>query len=956
MATWKIDWKKSLKVSKSQFLCSTLPEKSGRNRWGSMGADDGSSDRSTFNIDSEDGDIHRVCAWVEQSLLQQDGKNLPNAQHAVLYGLLTQPNWSYEELATGLEALGLGRYKPQTLKNDAYNLFKRLSDGVGYKVKKNNLQRAVMGWHQKQKDLAPLRQGLSTAGLALQTAALQTSGSFLNLDCWQDDLAQLVRWVQEGRRVLGISGAPRIGKTYFVHALCDRLQPLFEAPPIWCSAPHVSTPAALYQEAMRQLGEVPSREPAIPALMELFRSRRLLFVMDGTEVLFQPQQLAGHFKDMHQELSVQDASEEPASNFYLWLKQLLAVPTHQSCLLWVGRELPVLFEYPRGVLALYRVRPLQPSDALALLESQNAPLRFPDTLEKLLQFCGGNPAWLLMAIARIKDLYEGDSIQFLASPSLADETIKILELVVSRVSKVEQGLLIWLLIQPLPRDQLLALQLSGTSLEERRKALFSLQQRGLIQKIGKTDHYHVDPPLLGHVLAQQIVAAAIAEIVAGTPYQLGHYPWVNTAAPPHLQAWQQTYLLGAIARQLHHQSTFRQEQLAYLQPCLEAVRQLPPPAQGYAAGNLFNLAAALKIPLTALNFDGLTLCHADLRQVFWNQATLSHCTWQHPQLPTHLRDGPTAALSPDGTLIAAADQQGHLLCWQHQDSHVQLHAVQTLGFAIDLLICPENDTLLFVANQAVYSWFSEEPHPQKLTDLPEPATCLTQSLFGKIAIGMSNGSIGLLDPDLATLNLLEAHQAEVCNMAFSPDGWQLASLDSDNRVVQWQIPTRVNDNLAWQELPTRSAICFAVSWDYDKLLRAESSDYHVRVRVGETCLKEVAIADEIMMTLQFTDDGRYLVGTMRGDRIFHWAWQSQPPITLDLDTLAHAHLATPLEERWVLVTSPKQLRLMDVERQELLWEACVASYDATGTTFRNVTGLSPMELDMLASLGIVISD
>jgi hypothetical protein len=47
---------------------------------------------------------------------------------------------------------------------------------------------------------------------------------------------------------------------------------------------------------------------------------------------------------------------------------------------------------------------------------------------------------------------------------------------------------------------------------------------------------------------------------------------------------------------------------------------------------------------------------------------------------------------------------------------------------------------------------------------------------------------------------------------------------------------------------------------------------------------------------------------------------------------------------------------MDVECQELLWEACVASYDATGTTFRNVTGLSPMELDMLASLGIVISD
>ena len=269
------NWKKSLKVSESQFSWSTLPEKSGRNRWGSMGADDGSGDRSTVRAASEDSDTHRICDWVEQALLRQDGKSLPNAQRAVLYGLLTQPNSSYEELATDLEALGLGRYTPRTLKNDASNLFKRLSDAVGSKVKKNSLQRAVRGWHQKQQELASLRPEVRTAGVELQP-----SGSFLNLDCWQEDLAQLVRRVQEGRRVLGISGAPRIGKTFFVYALCDRLQPLFEAPPIWCSAPHVSTPAALYKAAMRQLGEVPSREPAIPALMELFRSRRLLFVMD----------------------------------------------------------------------------------------------------------------------------------------------------------------------------------------------------------------------------------------------------------------------------------------------------------------------------------------------------------------------------------------------------------------------------------------------------------------------------------------------------------------------------------------------------------------------------------------------------------------------------------------------------------------------------------------------------
>jgi len=880
------------------------------------------------------GHINAILDRLEAFLRSQDGKTLSNGQRAVLFGLLVQPNFKYEQLAAELKKLGLGSYQPQTLRNDAYNVFKRLTGAFGFEVKKKNLQRSVLAWHQEQ------GSSVKTDQVSMNSApTMKTPGNLLQLDCWQDDLAYLTQQVQDGRRVVGISGPPLIGKTYFAYALCDRLQPLFESPPIWCTASQVKTPEALYQTVMERLGNAPRQGPAIPALTDLFRSRRLLLVVDDTEALYQPRQLAGRF-----EPSVQDYDH--------WLRQLPEVPVLQGCLLWVGRESPICFEYPRGVLVLHRMGKLQDQDAQALLSTWNTPLDSPEERASVLQFCGENPAWLLMAVTRAQQLHQGTMAAFLANPFLPETVMETLNQTLDRLSPAERVLLIWLMVYPLPPDQWSYGHIPDLSVEEQQAALLSLQGRGLIHQESPTACYCVDPPLLCYGLARQIVTGAEAELTMGDLQELTQYPILHTGASADRQAWQRQHLLEPIAQRLQRRYGFRHEQLTCFQECLQGVRSLPLPQQGYAAGNLMNLALALTLPLDELDFDGLEIHHADLRPLGRSPFNLAHCTLHQALLPTNLSDRLVAALSPDGTLLAAGDPQGHLLCWWREDTTVKLHRVWQAASSIDALLCPDPDTVLLIAHQTLYSWWMDsEPQPQPIINLPEFASCLAHSSLGHIAVGLSNGQILLWEGSLHPVRTLDLHRSEVCSIAFSPDGLRLASLDRDNRLVLWDLASE-SEPSSGQEIPTHSALCLAVGWDHDTLLRADVSPYRIRLWSGEKDFREQAIADPWMTTLQFSADGRHLIGRTDGDRVIHWAWQSESLVTLSQGAIVPGNLAISNQGQWLLVTTPTQIHLMDRFQRERIWQAESNPGDWSLVKFDQVSGLSSPEITLLHSLGV----
>jgi len=886
------------------------------------------------------GNIEAILNQLERFLTHQDGKSLPDGQRAVLHGLLLHPTWKYEQLAVELEKLGLGRYKPQTLKNEAYKVFQRLTIALkpDTKIKKSTVRRSVLAWHKSLGTSV-----ISNQPLMNPVSPMQMPGNFLHFDAWQADLAHLTQQVADGRRIIGIHGAPRSGKTYFAYGLCDRLTPLFESPPLWCLAPHVPTPEALYHTLIKHLDEPASPEPAIPALMDLFRSRRLLIVVDNTEALYQPQHLAGHFKPV-------------AADYDTWLRQLLEMPMHQSCLLWVGREPPACFAYPHGVLAVHQVDRLKEQDVLALLGAANVSLDAAEQHARLVQFCGGNPAWLLMVVTRIQQLYKGDVAMFLASPSLPEEVLETLAYTLECLSLREWLLLIWLLLQPFTPEQLLHSCIPGLSLDEQREALLSLQNRGLIEEEGDRPFYQINPPLLRYGIARRITSLVTAELMDGTPDHLRYVPLFNTVALVGEQVWQQEYLLGAIAKRLQQRLAFRQEQQDCLQQCLVAVRQLPPHQQGYAAGNLLNLVTTLHLPLADFDWTGLELYHADLRSIQHNPITLANGTLHHPLLPMLLGDRSTATLSPDGQLIAAGDRQGHLLCWRREESGIQLHALWQADAGIDLIQCPDSDTLWIVAGQTAYTWWmDDEPQPRRILELPETASCLAHSALGQVAIGLSQGDILLWDGSPHSPRLLEAHRAEICNLAFSADGLQLASVDRDNRVLEWQIPRDPSLAPQYKEFPPHAAICLAVSWEGTTLLRAEASPYRLRLWLGEADFQDQPIADEWVTALQFNADGRYLVGWTEGDRLFQWDWTSASCTFWAEGAIAHSEaLALTGDGRWLLVTTLHHLQLWDTYQQIPIWQIETSQGKVPKTTVKNVAGLSSVEVSLLQALGIIL--
>lgn len=889
------------------------------------------------------GNIDAILDQLERLLRSQDGRSLPDAQRAVLYGLLTQPASRYEQLAAELKKMGFGSYKPQTLKNDAYKLFQRLTIALqsDVKIKKSNLRRSVLAWHNQQGTVGAVEKSSIPA-----TPDGQTPGNLLSLHCWQDDLTRLTRQVIEGRRIVGISGPPRIGKTYFTYGLCDRLQATFEAPPIRCMAAHVSTPEELYGFVMRQLGEVPSQGPAIPALTELFRTRRLILVIDGTEALYEPGLWAGHFI-------------KAASGYEMLLQQLLETPIHQSCLLWVGREPPACFGYPHGVLALHRMSPLGDQDAVALLNAWHTPLESANERSQLLKFCGGNPAWLLMAMTRAQQLYKGNVTAFLSSPSLPEDVMVILGNTLERLSNPERTLLIWLFLQPLSPEQLLHFSLPGTALDNQREALFSLERRGLIRQMSHDHPYEVNPPLFCHSLARWMVTHAETELTTGALCHLCHYPLLPTAAPAHRQHWQQQQVLKPIAQRLQRHFAFRKEQLACIQKCLDSIRHLPPQQQGYGAGNLLNLATALNLPLAELNFDGLEIWHADLRNANWHHARLSNCTFQNVLLPTHLSDRLVAAISPDGRMIAAGDQQGNGLYWHRDHGSIQLQQIWKMPCGIAAILCPENDTLLLLSNQEIYiGWTDEEFQPQRLFELPEPASCMAHSSLGHVAVGLANGQILLWDGSQHSLKTLNAHLSEVCNLVFSSDGLQLASLDQDNHVLLWDLSTTREGSPTWQEQPTRSAVCIAISWHNSTLLRAEVSGNELRLWLGDSDFKVRTIPDEDewVIALYFSADGRCLVGRTSGDRLFHWAWEQDIFTVLAANAVSPGNLAITADGQWLLLTSAHQLQLLDTETWMCFWQSRVTEGDWSTAHFTDVAGLSPVEIALLKSLRLSITN
>ncbi|MEB3357226.1 MAG: pentapeptide repeat-containing protein [Synechococcales bacterium] len=882
--------------------------------------------------------VEALLDCLERYLKGQDGKDLPNGQRSVLYACLSEPSLTYPRMADWLRTHGFGSYKPQTLKNDAYLVFKRLGKALNDEIKKKNCHRRLQNWYESwrsQTAPSPLPPAPSST--------LQSPRSLIRFKCWEQDLLALTAAIQSGRRIVCIQGAACAGKTSLAYALVEHIRSDFEAV-ISCQAADVPTVESLYRKVSSQLHQEIWADSAISALSEILQTHRVLVVIDQTEVLLQPRKLAGQF-------------QEVCADYETWLKRLLEAPAHAGCLLWVGQEPPACFA-PQyySVLFIHPVSRLEPEDAATLLKARNVPIDAIARWEDLVAFCGGNPAWLPMEMERLQRSPAQDVASFLANPSLDPHLVTTLERELERLTDAEHRLLFWLLLQPVVYGEIRHLDIPGILPSDLEYALTSLERRSLVRR-DANQCYRLDPPLLEYVLAEQVIRGMEAELTSRTLKRLCQYRLFHGSATVQRQRWQHQHLLENLAERCRNRHSFRQEQRDAIQALLDQVRRSPLPQQDIAISNLTNLAVTLNLTFAKLNLRGLPLRHVDLRRADLRDANLEGCVFQEARLPLRLSAPLTTDLAAGGGAIAIGDQNGHLLYWQRQGGTLRLQAFRQAAAPIDQIRFQDKRTLIFVSNQRVYSWWLDSSaDPEMLVELPNRASCLACNGSSHIAIGLVDGQIILWNEIIRQARTLDNHRNEVCNLTFSPDGRSLASVGMGNRVLLWCLSPDNGSSLPYDELSSGSRICLATAWNQQGLLRAEIQNAQICLRNQTTLLQEIVLSEGMIVDLCFSKNGHNIVGSTDSGFIFCWAWQRQSLRSLKQADMRSITVKSFAEDRWLLLLTANQVQLYDAQKQEIFWEIDGSIFDYANCNLQGTHGLTTAEKELMRSLGATISD
>ncbi len=679
----------------------------------------------------------------------------------------------------------------------------------------------------------------------------------------EKELVELKRWLTSERcRLVAVLGMGGIGKTSLAATLVDQVHERYDCV-FWRSLHNAPPLQSLLQECIpfvsAQTDTVLPTEPdrQIALLIDSFRIRRCLLVLDNVESILQGGSQTSHYLEGYEG--------------YDKLLQRIGESRHQSCLLLTSREKPpevALLEGEAGAIRSYHLGGLPPLAGRHILEDKGLQGTEHDW-EVLIPHYGGNPLALKLVAQTIREVFGSTITAFLKEGERSFRDVNdVIEQQMKRLSTLEEEIVYWLAIEreAVPLSDLQENMIHPVAKGEIQEALQSLRRRQLIETSATGFVLH---HVITEYLINRLVERVCEEIRTGKLVLFERHAVLLALTKEYIRESQRRLILRPLLQRLL--ALFGKEGLApRFQSLLATLRALQDHSPSYAAGNMLNLLVEMGGPLRGYDFSRLSVWQAYLQGVDLPEVNFAHASLSKSVFTDTFGAILDVALSPQGDLLAAGTLAGEIRLW-HAASGLPLQPFRGHIAAVGVTFSLNGKTLASTGeDQAVRLW--EVSSGRLLNTLQGRTSMVFGVAFSPdgrtLASGSSDRTVRLWEvSDGKTLFTLQGHTAGVFGVAFSPDGRTLASGSEDQTVRLWEVSSGKLLNTLQGHTNGVSRVAFSPD---GRTLASGSSDQTVR-------LWEVS-SGKTLFTLQghtagvsgvaFSPDGKTLA-SISGDETVH---------------------------------------------------------------------------------------
>lgn len=433
----------------------------------------------------------------------------------------------FEQTWQGLSYVEIAKttgYDLGYIKDTGYQLWRLLSEYLGEKITKQNIQAVIKHYiRQHQQSLSISPKSLNAAqdwGEAVDTAIFFGR---------EQELKTLSQWIiQDQCRLIAILGIGGMGKTTLSVRLAEQVQGEF-AHLFWRSLRDAPPLDELLTTLLRSLSKgntllADTTNGKLSQLQECLRSSRCLIVLDNFETLFTAGQQNGVYRQGY------EAYEE--------LLLRMGETRHQSCLVITSREKPSTIMILQGkdlLIREWRLSGLDHNAAHKLLEVKGVD-DSKEALNRLIECYQGNPLALKIASSSIFSLFAGSVTDFLQQGATSFNGIRhLLESQIKRLSAIEQQVMYWLAInhEPVLLNELQLDFVPSAATSVLLGTLESLLDRSLVERTA--EGFTLQPVVIEYMI-EQLIIEIINELTTSTkPLFLRQYALLKATARVHPQ-------------------------------------------------------------------------------------------------------------------------------------------------------------------------------------------------------------------------------------------------------------------------------------------------------------------------------------------------------------------------------------------------------------------------------------